>query len=201
MTTRLRIAVRTLAQLTCRTGDIHFRFDESTEGQEGIDAQKRIQRTRPSTYQREASVKATWQEDDVELELIGRADGWDPQEGIVEEFKTSRMEPQRLFAHAGSAHFGQLRLYAALLARNQIRETPWRLRLLYCHPDSSAVTPFEEELDAKALEAFLQQCCARLAKWLRQLQAHRQRRNERLAHLAFPFQTFRPAQRALSAEV
>src|SRR6185295_629402 len=41
VTTRLRIAVRTLAQLTCRTGDIHFRFDESTDGQEGIDAQKR----------------------------------------------------------------------------------------------------------------------------------------------------------------
>ena len=201
MATRLKIAVRALAQLTCRTGDIHFRFDESTESQEGIDAQKRIQRTRPSTYQREASVKASWHEDDVDLELIGRADGWDPQEGIVEEFKTSRMEPQRLFAHAGSAHFGQLRLYAALLARTQARETPWRLRLLYCHPESSAVTPFEEELDSEALEAFLQQCCARLAKWLRQLQAHRQLRNERLAHLAFPFPTFRTAQRALSAEV
>ena len=49
MATRLKIAVRALAQLTCRTGDIHFRFDESTESQEGIDAQKRIQRTRPST--------------------------------------------------------------------------------------------------------------------------------------------------------
>ena len=201
MATRLKIAVRTLAQLTCRTGDIHFRYEDSTDGQEGIDVQKRIQRTRPSTYEREASVKAVWHEDDVELELTGRADGWDPHEGIVEEFKTSRMEPQRLFTHAGSAHLGQLRLYAALLARTQVRQTPWRLRLLYCDPDSSAVTPFEEEMDSAALEAFLHRCCARLAKWLRQLEAHRLRRNERLARLAFPFPRFRPAQRALSAEV
>lgn len=201
MATRLKIAIRTLAQLTCRTGDIHFRFEESTDSQEGIEAQKRIQRTRPSTYEREASVRAIWHEDDVELELTGRADGWDPHEGVVEEFKTSRMEPQRLFALAGSAHLGQLRLYAALLARTQVRKAPWRLRLLYCDPESSAATPFEEELDSAALEAFLQQCCARLAKWLRELEAHRLRRNDRLSHLAFPFPSFRPAQRALSAEV
>jgi len=111
--TRLRIAVRSLAQLTCRTGDIHFRYDESTEGAEGIEAQKVIQRTRPSTYEREAVVKTVWRDDDVELELTGRADGWDPHEGTVEEFKTSRMDPQRLFTHAGSVHFGQLRLYRA----------------------------------------------------------------------------------------
>ncbi len=201
MATRLRIAVRTLAQLTCRTGDIHFRYDESTDGIEGIEAQKLIQRTRPPTYQREASVKAVWRDDDVELELTGRADGWDPHEGIVEEFKTSRMEPQRLFAHAGSAHLGQLRLYAALLARSQVREVPWRLRLLYCDPDTRDVTPFEEDQDSAALEAFLQQCCARLAKWLRELEAHRKLRNDRLSHLAFPFPKFRPAQRALSAEI
>ncbi|HTK97406.1 MAG TPA: ATP-dependent DNA helicase [Pseudomonadales bacterium] len=201
MATRLRIAVRSLAQLTCRTGDIHFRYDESTEGAEGIEAQKVIQRTRPSTYEREAVVKTVWRDDDVELELTGRADGWDPHEGTVEEFKTSRMDPQRLFTHAGSVHFGQLRLYAALLARSQIRVLPWRLRLLYCDPDTRAVTPFEEEMDTSALEAFLQQCCARLAGWLRELEVHRQRRNGRLAHLAFPFRNFRPAQRALSAEI
>ena len=111
------------------------------------------------------------------------------------------MEAQRLFTHAGTAHLGQLRLYAALLARSQVRQTPWRLRLLYCDPDSNAVTPFEEEMDCAALEAFLHRCCARLAKWLRELEAHRLRRNERLARLVFPFPSFRPAQRALSAEV
>ncbi len=198
---RLKIAVRTLAQLTCRSGDIHFRYDESTDSHEGIDVQKRLQRSRPSTYEREATVRAIWREDDVELELSGRADGWDPHEGVVEEFKTSRIDPHRLFAHAGGEHLGQLRLYAALLARNQTRESPWRLQLLYCNPDSDAVTPFEEEMTQATLEVFLNRCCARLANSLRQLAAHRQRRNERLSQLAFPFPSFRPAQRALSAEV
>ena len=73
--------------------------------------------------------------------------------------------------------------------------------MLYCDPETDAVTPFEEEMTSDALEQFLDRCCARLASSVRQLAVHRQRRNERLAHLAFPFASFRPAQRALSAEV
>ena len=198
---RLKIAVRTLAQLTCRTGDIHFRYDDSTESQEGIDVQKRLQRNRPTTYEREAPVKGVWREGDVELELTGRADGFDRAEGLVEEFKATRTEPARLFEHVGSVHLGQLRLYAALLARAEPERTAWRLRLLYCDPDTDAVTPFEEQMARAALETFLNLCCARLAKSLLELHVHRQLRNTRLAELKFPFASFRPSQRALSAYV
>ncbi len=90
---RLRLAVRQLAQLTCRTGDIHFRYDDSAESHEGIALQKRLQRDRPSSYQREAAVKCTWENGEVELELTGRADGCDVQQRLVEEFKTTRIRP------------------------------------------------------------------------------------------------------------
>ena len=198
---RLKIAVRTLAQLTCRQGDIHFRYDESTDGQEGIDVQKRLQRNRPSTYQREAPVKCVWRDGEVELELTGRADGFDRVEGIVEEFKATRIDPQRMFDHAGSVHLGQLRLYAALLAREEPSRNQWQLRLLYCDPETDAVTVFDEHMTGEALDAFLNRCCTRLAKSLLELHEHRMRRNARLATLQFPFANFRPAQRALSADV
>ena len=198
---RLNIAVSTLAQLTCRSGDIHFRYDDSTESQEGIDVQKRLQRNRAPTYQREASVKCLWRSGGVELELSGRADGVDRTQGVVEEFKATRTDPARLFEHAGNVHLGQLRLYAALLAREEPDRLEWRLRLLYCDPETDAVTPFEEQLTRDALEAFLNRCCGRLAKSLLALHAHRTLRNARLAELKFPFPSFRPAQRALSADV
>ena len=198
---RLKLAVRTLAQLTCRSGDIHFRYDDSTDGAEGIAAQKRQQRDRPSSYVREATVGGVWRGGDVELELTGRADGWDPAQHVVEEFKTTRNNPARLFAHAGTVHFGQLKLYAALLARDDTTPSPWQLRLLYCDPDTDAVTPFEESLSSVELETFLHGCCARLAEALLDLHVHRTRRNERLATLSFPFPSFRAAQRSLSAEV
>ncbi len=197
---RLKLAIRTLAELTCRDGDIHFRYDEATQSREGIDVQKRLQRHRDASYQREVPVACIWRDGDVELELGGRADGCDITEGVVEEFKTTRTDPARLFAHAGSVHRGQLRLYAALLAREQA-EREWLLRLLYCDADTDAVTPFDERMTRAELEAFLQQCCTRLAQSLRALRAHRLMRDAHLAQLQFPFATFRPAQRSLAAAV
>jgi len=198
---RLKIAVRNLAQLTCRTGDIHFRYDDSTDSREGIDAQKRLQRDRDPTYEREIPVKGAWTDGTVELELVGRVDGCDLAAGIVEEFKTTRSEVERLYAEAGGVHVAQLRLYAALLSRAHPERPDWRLRLLYCDPDSDAVTPFEESLDAAALDDFLTRCCATLARALTDLHRHRERRNARLEGLTFPHPAFRPAQRELSAAV
>jgi len=198
---RLKIAVRALAQLTCRSGDIHFRYEDSTLSQEGIDVQKRLQRDRPETYQREAPVKHLWRDGDIELELGGRADGFDPVQGLVEEFKATRNDPARLFDHAGSVHFGQLRLYAALLALDHPQRQQWQLRLLYCHPDTETVTAFEEQASDVALADFLRRCCQRLGSSLRALHAHRTRRDAHLCKLQFPFATFRPSQRALSADV
>lgn len=198
---RLKIAIRTLAQLTCRRGDIHFRYDDSTDAQEGIDVQKRLQRDRPATYEREAPVKCIWREGDVELELTGRADGCDHSIGLVEEFKATRADHVRLFEHAGCVHLGQLRLYAAVLARDDAQHTQWNLRLLYCDPDTDTSTPFEERMTRDALGDFLNHCCRRLATWLLELRAHRAARDAHLAQLKFPFAEFRPAQRALSADV
>jgi len=198
---RLKIAVRNLAQLTCRSGDIHFRYDDSTDSREGIDTQKRLQRERGPTYEREVPVKGVWCDGFAELELAGRVDGCDLSAGVVEEFKTTRSEAERLYAEAGGVHVAQLRLYAALLSRLHPERTEWRLRLLYCDPDSSAVTSFEESLDPAALEMFLTQCCTTFARALTDLHRHRERRDARLAALAFPHPTFRPAQRELSAAV
>ena len=198
---RLALAVRQLAQLTCRSGDIHFRYDDSAESHEGIALQKRLQRDRPPSYQREATVKGVWRNGDVELELSGRADGWDAQQHLVEEFKTTRADPERLFTHLGPVHLGQLKLYAALFARTDPHQARWNLNLVYGNPDSGAITPYTMDASADELEAFLQRCCARLAARLVDLHAHRARRDALLARLQFPFPRFRSAQRALSAEV
>jgi len=198
---RLKLAIRTLAQLTCRRGDIHFRFEESTDSQEGIALQKKLQRERPPSYEREGSVAGSWTNGVVELNLAGRADGWDRAQGVVEEFKTTRVDPARMFAHAGSVHLGQLRLYAALFACDVPERAQWQLRLLYCHPDTQAVTPYEETIGADELAQFLDDCCERLARQLVALHEHRERRNAALSDLRFPFPEFRPAQRGLAADV
>jgi hypothetical protein len=147
---RLKLAVRTLAQLTCRRGDIHFRYDEATDSQEGISLQKKLQRDRAVTYQREGNVAAAWKSAmhgiDVELLLAGRADGWDRELGVVEEFKTTRIDPARLYAQVGSVHIGQL-LYAALFARDT-RSGALAAAAAVLPSDTGVVMAYEETVSA-----------------------------------------------------
>ncbi len=119
----------------------------------------------------------------------------------MEEFKTTRVDPQRLHAHAGSTHWGQLQLYAALLAREAPQHASWRLRLLYCHPDTSVVTAFEEMRTGAQLAAFFNTCCEHLAARLAALARHRSSRDAQLRSLAFPHTEFRGGQRRLAAAV
>jgi DNA excision repair protein ERCC-2 len=198
----LKVAVRTLAELTCRQGDIHFRYDDATtEAQEGIALQKRLQCDRPPSYQREVAVSGRWCEGGIELAVTGRADGYDGEQRLVEEFKTTRADPARLFEHIGEVHRAQLRIYAALLAQQAAADTSWQLRLLYCHPDTLAVATFDERLSTAQLSEFYAECCAKLAAWIGNLRRHRNARDAQLRALPFPYRQFRPTQHRLAADV
>jgi len=200
----MKIGVRVLAELVCRAGDIHTRFDERTAAEEGIATQRRIQGTRGDAYEREVSVSFRWQSGRSEpIEISGRIDGIDRSGSrpVIEEFKTSREPAERLFAHAGPLHLAQARLYAALQARNQPEHLHWGLRIVYCHPDTDSIRTFEEFVTADSLESYLDSVCRRFALALARLRLHRRRRDRALRRLEFPYSELHPVQRQLARAV
>jgi DNA excision repair protein ERCC-2 len=200
----VKIAARTLVEWVCRRGDIHVRYDETTEAEEGIATQRRLQRRRGADYVREQRVAAVWQRGRLRLEIGGRIDGLarHSDEILIEEIKTTREDVAHLHAHAGELNLAQARLYAAMLARSEPqRGARWRLRLVYVHPDSDAETAFEEVVDSTALADFFESVCSAFALTLSRQRRHRARRNRTLARLEFPFERWRPAQRELANAV
>ena len=200
------VAIRWLAETLHRRGDLYpYRGGETlrvpTRAEEGIATQRRIQRERPDGYRAEYAVRHRVEMAGVEYELRGRVDGLllDTDSAVLEEFKTTRADPETVHRHDGAVHWAQARLYAALLtiAHSDIRR--WCLRLLYCHPDTSAVRTYEQQATPAELDQFLQETLQRLRPNAQV--RHEQERDAWLNRLPFPFARFRPHQRAMARRV
>ena len=197
------VAIRWLAEAVHRRGDLYpYRGSEpfrvATRAEEGISTQRRIQRDRPDDYRVEHPVRQRLSIHGAEFELRGRVDGFliDAGSALVEEFKTTRIELETVHIHDGAVHWAQLRLYAALLAREHPRMRSWRLRLVYCHPDTDRVRTYEEPAEPEELDRFLRETLERLRPAAQA--RHESVRNAWLEVRHFPFASFRPHQRALA---
>ena len=189
------VAVRELAAFVHRRGDLHYRYDRATTAVEGIGAQRRAQRGRPDSYRREVGVEATLERHGVALTVRGRIDGFDPEAGLIEEFKTTRSDVERLHAHLGHLHVAQLRLYAGLV---EAERPSWRLRLTYLHPDGASSRHEEETVTREDAADYLARTVEAYASWLAGRLAHTARRDAVLEDLAFPFDDFRDHQRRMA---
>ena len=195
---RQPLPVRWLAEQVHRSGDLYAYRGAPTQGVEGMATQRRLQRDRPDGYQIELAVQMDVSLDGANFELRGRVDGADLSgaPALIEEFKTTRADPEVVHWHDGAVHWAQARLYAAMLAEAHPNLRDWRLRLLYCHPDDGRVRTFEERQSANALQTFLRDTLDRFTARMRPLRKHQATRNAWLADREFPYADFRPHQRA-----
>jgi len=203
---KTRIPVTWLAAFFHRRGDLRGSTEGRTRGEEGIRVQKTLQRAAldtGSSYQRERPVELRLEVTGREIVVSGRIDGLDAGTDplLIEEFKTTRADPQRAHAQSGDEHWAQARLYAGLLLREGVAVNAFLLRLSYCHPDTLAVVSFEERLSTEAAAFFLEDTLADLRAWLERQAAHEDQRNARIAELEFPYGEFRPHQRATARRV
>ena len=222
---KLKVSVKSLAEFVHQRGDLYPPLDGRTRAEEGIETQRRIQQKRPAGYQREYSVSHTLSVSGIELAISGRVDGYQPSEGLVEEIKTTRADPEATEAFLGSSHWAQLTLYAALLAiessgaggaanaeqataaaktaadDQQAARDSWRMMLTYCHPDDDREHSLYRTVSAQDLNVYLQDTVDVYARWQRRQADYRQLRDRWLEQRTFPFAEYRQHQRALARRV
>jgi DNA excision repair protein ERCC-2 len=133
----------------------------------------------------------------VQLTLRGRADGFDPEQGLVEEIKTCRVPAASIPAAVSRLHLAQGRLYAALIARAERRDA-LTVRLTWLNIDSGEEPALEQHYSRAELDDFLNATLARFADWLRLLAARREQRQRSLADLDVPYGAFRAGQRDMA---
>lgn len=202
----MKVAVRSLCEFAAREGSLEHRYTPSLTADEGIQGHKTLQSRRPNSYHPEYLLEGEC----LDIHLRGRADGYLPgylpdhlankHTPLVEEIKTHRGDLARIGPGQRHLHEAQLKVYGALLCqRDNLRQV--QLRLVYYDITQDRETPFEQLWQRQDLDDFLTELCSRYRDWHQQESAHRQRRDQALMTLTFPFTDFRPHQRQLSETV
>lgn len=191
------VSVRELAAFCHRSGDIDHRFTPSPSAEQGMEGHQRVYRRRPATYQREYSVEAAVRLAGVNLRIRGRADGFDPTQGIVEEIKTCRVPAAAIPPEVTRLHLAQGRIYAALIAAREDCDA-LRVRLTWFNIDTAEEYAVEQAYSRAELEEFLGATLDRFSAWLGRLVALREARDLALARLDFPHGEFRRGQRDIA---
>ena len=103
------IAVRELCEFTAKQGDLDLRFTPGPSAQEGIAGPAMVASRRGGRYQSEVSLSGTH----GALRVRGRADGYDPDKGLLEEIKTHRGDLSRQPANHRHLHWAQAKISGA----------------------------------------------------------------------------------------
>jgi DNA excision repair protein ERCC-2 len=190
------VAVRTLCEFTAKRGNLDVRFTPSPSAIEGMAGHRVIASRRGSSFQTELTLTGDY----GPLRIRGRADGYDPEQNRLEEFKTYRGELARMPENHRALHWAQLRIYGWLLCKQKAISRV-KLALVYFDIGSERETVFDEEQSAGDLEQHFASHCAQFVTWAELETAHRRSRDEALRELRFPFADFHAGQRELSRAV
>ncbi len=196
MTASYTIAVRALCEFSARRGDLDWRFTPAPSAREGVTGHQRVTARRGPRYQREVALQGSWEE----LQVRGRADGYDPDRNCLEEIKTHRGDLALQPDNHRQLHWAQARIYGFLMCQDRGLDDI-ELALVYYDVGSDSETRLCEHHAADELRAFFEQQCQLFLHWARQELAHRQARDHWLEQLDFPRPEFRRGQRTLAEAV
>ena len=190
------VAVRALCEFTAKAGDLDLRFTPSPTAQEGIAGHAVVTGRRGANYQAEVSLSG----EHGPLLVRGRADGYDPDQNLLEEIKTYRGRLDSMPERHRHLHWAQLRVYGHLLCRQRGLDQV-NLALVYFDIARQTETVLRETASAGQLAASFASQCGRFVAWAGQELAHRAARDEALGALRFPHAEFRPGQRHLAETI
>ncbi len=190
------VSVRTLCEFAARAGDLDLRYTPAPTSEEGIAGHQAVQGRRGPRYEAERALAGQCRS----LMVSGRADGFDSAKGRLEEIKTHRGDLSRVREAQKNLHWAQLRVYGALLCREQKR-SHIELALIYYDVGKDREQALTETAAADELWQALERLCEIYEVWAEQEAAHRDARDQSLGSLRFPFDSFRAHQRTLSETV
>jgi Rad3-related DNA helicase len=190
------VAVRALCEFTAKAGDLDLRFTPSPTAQEGIAGHAVVTSRRGGNYETEVSLAG----EHGPLLVRGRADGYDPDQNLLEEIKTYRGRLDSMPERHRHLHWAQLRVYGHLLCRQRGIDQV-NLALVYFDIARQTETVLRETASADELAAQFAGQCERFVDWAARELAHRTARDEALTNLQFPHPEFRPGQRHLAETI
>ena len=194
----VRISVRNLVEFILRNGDLVSGSGTSDKEAmlKGSRLHRKIQKQMGSHYQPEVSLKKDTEYDDLILRVEGRADGifLQDEQFCIDEIKgvykkLELMEEPVLVHRAQALCYAWIYLDAHDLEKIDIQMT-------YAHLDTEVIKRFRETLTRAELKQWYEELTDSYHKWLAYQIEWREKRNESMENLEFPF-AYRKGQREM----
>ena len=196
---QIRVSVRNLVEFSIHGDDIGP-GSSAQDMAAGMKGHKARQGLLAEGWQAEAPLSLTAEAEGLSFLVTGRMDAYfDAEIPVIEELKLSySMAP--LPQKALPAHRAQAAVYGHMVCREKEKQSV-RIRVVYVTETGEPRAAFGEERTAAELRAEFEVLLHALAKWESAQIQHRAKRDESLARLPFPFDTYRPGQREMAVQV
>jgi len=200
----ISISVRDLVGFVLRSGDLSITFRGSTRtvSLAGIRIHQKIQRARPSGYDKEVPISYLYQTERYDLLLQGRMDGVYRQNGqiVIEEIKTTNKELDLFGSFQSDLHWAQIKTYAALFAIEHNLSSVLS-RLTYYQMGTGEERSFFKEFQREELCIFLDALVQRYLTWTEKIEDWHIVRNNLIKSVDFPYPSFRKGQEQMARGV
>lgn len=194
----VRISVRNLVEFILRNGDLVSGSGTSDKEAmlKGSRLHRKIQKQMGSHYQPEVSLKKDIEYDDLILRVEGRADGIFSQDDrfCIDEIK-GVYKNLELMEEPVLVHRAQALCYAWIyLDEHELEKID--IQMTYAHLDTEVIKRFRETLTRAELKQWYEELTDSYHKWLAYQIEWREKRNESMKKLEFPFE-YRKGQRKM----
>ncbi|WP_123042376.1 ATP-dependent DNA helicase [Cohnella candidum] len=199
----VRLSVRALVEYAHRSGDIEttgFRTVGSMT--EGSRVHREVQQGYGEQDSKEVFLSSEIPYGDLLFVLEGRCDGLrvDAERIVLEEIKSTVLDPRHIAENQYPVHWAQAGCYAYLYAKaNGLPKM--RLRLVYVHVDSGERMVYERDASYNELEWEVKASIEAYVPYARMTLEQTRLRDESIAGLSFPFPAYRQGQRKLAGAV
>ena len=199
----IKLSVSTLADFSCRSGDLGGVSVVGPSATEGMRAHQRVQKlaTIDPGIESEVSLSAMFEIGARTISLSGRLDLLDTEKLTVTEIKSTYVPCAELSSAQIERHWSQISLYGALLALQQNLEidATVTLELILVNIRANTQERMTRVLSVSELTEFTEKALSQYLQWVLLIEARDQKMQFSATSLAFPFIEFRDGQRDMSA--
>ena len=197
----LQLSVHQLVDFLLRTGDIDSRIFNSSSMQEGSRLHAAYQAIQKKNYLSEYPLSFKTALDEVQIELIGRADGIivnNNTDYTIDEIKTTVVDLQQFRDQNFEWHIGQAKCYAFMFAEER-NLSKINIRLTYIRQGKEKER-FNEEYCFSYIELkqFVFSLLDDYLNFYKIILRKNQERDDSIKQISFPFGKFRAGQRELA---
>jgi len=209
--------VTSLADFSCRVGDLELAGTIGPTAREGIKAHQRIQKQRSA--ESEVRLSANMVIEGVETSLSGRLDLLEidqtrqqdsfQQQSLhrLSEIKTTLVPANRLSPSKIALQWAQIKLYGFCYCHEMVKSNEMlstdevELELIHADLRAETETSLIEQFSYSTLEAFALEALRRYVQWHKILWAWQARTTVSAAKLVFPHEHYRSGQRDMAAAI